>query len=174
MASPQAHHPDVPPGQLHPEVRRGRSRLLNITVVTGLFSTLAITGMTVLHQDQDLVRGILEARSWGVDEVTDREVAAMTTESGDVVLAALGSIALTAAIWFGVHRLWRLARWAAVVIVVLCLLTAAFWSVDGGQLMRHGGGLGVAVLAAVCAMGTSCAVWLLVAFNRLVRDAFDR
>lgn len=153
-------------------VRRPLRRLLTLTAVTGVLSALATAGVLALQGGPDYARTVLEARSWGQVAVTDADVAAFLTPGWGEPAAVAGVLAATALLALGIARRVRAARLAGTVAVGLGLLTAAFWMVDGGRMVRAGGA-GPLVLAAVVAMFVVCAVWLLVAHLRTTRDAFD-
>ena len=153
-------------------VRRPLRRLLTLTAATGVLSALATAGVLTLQGLPGYVRTVLEARSWGQVEVTDADVAVFLTPSWGVPAAVAGVLAATALLVLGVARRVRATRPLGTVAVGLGLLTAAFWMVDGGRMVRAGGA-GPLVLAAVVAMFVACAGWLLVAHLRTTRDAFE-
>ncbi len=141
-----------------------------VTAVTGALSAAGVGGVLALQSTPGYARAVLEARSWGASEVTDADVAAFLTPAGPVAAAAV--VALTLVLLAGITRRIRAVRPVGSVFVVLGMLTAAFWMVDGGRMVQAGGG-GPAVLGAVVGMLVSSAVWLRVAHRRETRDAFD-
>ncbi|MEV0572571.1 hypothetical protein [Micrococcus luteus] len=143
-----------------------------VTAVTGALSAAGVGGVLALQSTPGYARAVLEARSWGASEVTDADVAAFLTPAGAWPVAAVAVVALTLVLLAGITRRIRAVRPVGSVFVVLGMLTAAFWMVDGGRMVQAGGG-GPAVLGAVVGMLVSSAVWLRVAHRRETRYAFD-
>lgn len=153
-------------------VRRPLRRLLVLTAATGVAGALATAGVLALQGRPAYARSVLEARSWGQGVVTDADVAAFLTPPWGVPTAVAGVLAVTALLLLGITRRVRASRPVGTMVLVLGLLSAAFWMVDGGRMVRAGGA-GPWVLAAVVATVVLCAAWLLVAHLRSTRDAFD-
>ena len=143
-----------------------------VTAVTGALSAAGVGGVLALQVTPGYARAVLEARSWGASEVTDADVAAFLTPAGAGPVAAAAVVVLTLVLLAGITRRIRAVRPVGSVLVVLGMLTAAFWMVDGGRMVQAGGG-GPVVLGAVVGMLVSSAVWLRVAHRRETRDAFD-
>lgn len=136
-----------------------------VTAVTGALSAAGVGGVLALQSRPGYARAVLEARSWGASEVTDADVAAFLTPAGAWPVAAAAVVALTLVLLAGITRRIRAVRPVGSVLVVLGMLTAAFWMVDGGRMVQDGGG-GPVVLGAVVGMLVSSAVWLRVAHRR--------
>lgn len=155
-----------------PAIRVPIRRFQVTTLATGLVTALASAGVLTLQGDRDYARAVLESREWSEAGITDAQVDSFLTPSWGVPGAVLGVLAVTALLCWGAQRLVRPTRWLGTVAVVLALLTAVFWAVDGGRMVATGAG-GAATLVAVGAMAVFCAVWLLIAHQRGVRDAFE-
>ncbi|MBY0178985.1 hypothetical protein [Micrococcus luteus] len=143
-----------------------------VTAVTGALSAAGVAGVLALQSTPGYARAVLEARSWGASEVTDADVAAFVTPAGAWPVAAAAVVLLAVVLLAGITRRIRAVRPVGSVLVVLGMLTAAFWMVDGGRMVQAGGG-GPVVLGAVVGMLVSSAMWLRVAHRRETRDGFD-
>ncbi len=161
-----------PVGLAEPAVRGPVRRLQATTLGAGAVSALAAAGVLTLQSDPGYARAVLQARSWGADEVTDADVAAFLTPAGAVPGTVAGIFVVTALLVWGVQRLWRPARWAGTAAAIAGMLSGAFWSVDGGRMVAAGPA-GILTLLASFTMLVFCAVWLFVAHRRATRDAFD-
>lgn len=157
----------------HPFVEQGLRRLSSATVAAGLVSAAASVGTVLLNRDPGYVRALLTSRDWGTAEPTAADVAAAQSTVLDAVLVGAVLLALTALLVWLVHRPWRLVRWVGSVLTVLGAFTAAFWAVDGGTMVLTAGAAGAVVLVLVGAMLVACALWLLVAHSKRVREALD-
>lgn len=111
-----------------------------VTAVTGALSAAGVGGVLALQSTPGYARAVLEARSWGASEVTDADVAAFLTPAGAWPVAAAAVVVLTLVLLAGITRRIRAVRPVGSVLVVLGMLTAAFWMVDGGRMVQAGEG----------------------------------
>ncbi|MDY6054491.1 hypothetical protein [Micrococcus sp.] len=169
--SPASHRlPFEHPALEDPAIRVPLRRHQVMTLAAGVASALGTAGALTLQADPVFVRRTLEARTWGVEEITGARVAEALVGPGQTAAAVLAVLALTALVVLGASRLWGPTRWVGAVAALVGLLCGAYWAVDGQAILAVGAPL---VLVGCAAMVVFCAAWLLTAFSRPVRSAFD-
>ncbi|MCG7421882.1 hypothetical protein MHY29_03350 [Micrococcus sp. ACRRV] len=160
-----------PSGLDDPAVRGPIRRYQAMTAGTGLVSAAAVAGVLGLQSDPGYAREVLQSRTWGQYEVSAQQVQDFLTPPGGAVLGAVGVLLTAALLVWAAQRLWGATRWLGTALAGVGLLSAVFWAVDGGRMAARGAS-GMAVLVAVGAMAVFCAVWLVTAHSKAVREAF--